>query len=254
MSYDMSGGIVEDIEYYIEKHQKKKDRKQRKHNKGQSGLVIENIEALTCTQKKVFDSYYSNNNLVLHGCAGTGKTFLSTYLGIKDILEKVDNKERVIIVRSAVPSRDMGFLPGSVTDKIKVYETPYRDLMSTMFNRGDAYDILKQRGKIEFITTSHIRGQTWDDAIIVIDEYTNMTFQELDSIITRVGENSRLIFCGDYEQSDLQREYEKIGSKKFRSIIDKMNEFDVIEFQIEDIVRSGICKSYLTQKHLVCSH
>lgn len=253
MSQYLSGANVEDFEYYIEKHQRKKERKERKHTPQQSGLKIEEIEPLTYTQRLVFESYNAGNQLVLHGCAGTGKTFLSLYLAVRDVLEKVDGKQKVIIVRSVVPTRDMGFLPGNITEKTKVYEAPYRDLMSGMFNRGDAYEILKQRGKIDFITTSFIRGQTWDDSIIVVDEYTNMTFQELDSVITRVGENSRLILSGDYEQSDLQREYEKSGAKSFRKIVDKMDEFDTLEFGLGDIVRSGICRSYLTQKHILYS-
>lgn len=253
MSQYLSGANVEDFEYYIEKHQRKKERKERKHTPQQSGLKIEEIEPLTYTQRLVFESYNAGNQLVLHGCAGTGKTFLSLYLAVRDVLEKVDGKQKVIIVRSVVPTRDMGFLPGNITEKTKVYEAPYRDLMSGMFDRGDAYEILKQRGKIDFITTSFIRGQTWDDSIIVVDEYTNMTFQELDSVITRVGENSRLILSGDYEQSDLQREYEKSGAKSFRKIVDKMDEFDTLEFGLGDIVRSGICRSYLTQKHILYS-
>jgi len=246
MSQYLSGGNVEDFEYYIEKHQRKKERKQRNH-KQSSGLVLEDIEPLTYTQRQVFQSYNAGNHLVLHGCAGTGKTFLSTYLGIRDVLEKVDGKQKVILVRSVVPTRDMGFLPGNMTEKTKVYETPYRDLLSSMFNRGDAYDILKNKGKIEFITTSFIRGQTWDDSIIVVDESQNLSFQELHSVITRVGENSRLILCGDRRQDDLTsvRYKEESGLDQFLNILTKMESFDIIDFQTDDIVRSGLVREYI---------
>jgi len=246
MSYNLSGGNIEDFEYYIEKHQRKKERKERKHTQ-QSGMKLEEIEPLTYTQRMAFESYSSGNQIVLHGCAGTGKTFLSLYLGIRDVLEKVDGKQKVIIVRSVVPTRDMGFLPGNITEKTKVYEAPYRDLLAGMFNRGDAYDILKNKGKIEFVTTSFIRGQTWDDAIIMVDEAQNLSFQELHSVITRVGENSRIILCGDGKQDDLtsKRFKESSGLSQFLNILTHMESFDIINFQTEDIVRSGLVREYI---------
>jgi len=243
MSHNLS--VVENFDHYIEKHQRKKERKQRKHQS--AGLILEEIEPLTYTQKQVFESYNAGNNLVLHGCAGTGKTFLSLYLAVRDVLDKVDGKQKVIIVRSVVPTRDMGFLPGNITEKTKVYETPYRDLLSGMFNRGDAYDILKNKGKIEFVTTSFVRGQTWDDAIVIIDEAQNCSHQELHSVITRVGENSRIILCGDGKQDDLtsERYKEESGLSKFLNILTNMDSFDVIDFQTDDIVRSGLVREYL---------
>jgi len=245
MSYNLSGGNIEDFEYYIEKHQRKKERKERKHQS--AGLTLEQIEPLTYTQRLAFESYNAGNQIVLHGCAGTGKTFLSLYLAVRDVLEKVDGKQKVIIVRSVVPTRDMGFLPGNITEKTKVYEAPYRDLLSSMFNRGDAYDILKNKGKIDFVTTSFIRGQTWDDAIIVVDEAQNLSFQELHSVITRVGENSRIVLCGDGKQDDLtsERYKESSGLSQFLNILTKMESFDIIDFQTDDIVRSGLVREYI---------
>ena len=245
MAQYLSGNNVEEFEYYMEKHQRKKERKERKHQS--AGLSLEEIEPLTYTQRLVFESYNAGNQMVLHGCAGTGKTFLSLYLAVRDVIEKVDGKQKVIIVRSVVPTRDMGFLPGNITEKTKVYETPYRDLLSSMFNRGDAYDILKNKGKIDFVTTSFIRGQTWDDAIIVIDEAQNLSFQELHSVITRVGENSRIVLCGDRKQDDLssERYKEASGLERFLSILDEMNSFDIIDFKTDDIVRSGLVREYI---------
>jgi len=245
MPHSLSGNVIENFEYYIEKHQRKKERKSRKPQ--QSGLILEEIEPLTYTQRKVFEAYHNGDNLVLHGCAGTGKTFLSAYLGIKDILERVDNKRHVIIVRSVVPTRDMGFLPGNITEKIKAYETPYRDLLSGMFNRGDAYDILKTKGIIQFVTTSFVRGQTWDDAVIVIDEAQNLSFQELHSVITRVGENSRILICGDGKQDDLtsERFKEQSGLQQFLKVLYKMEIFKIHNFEPDDIVRSGLVREYI---------
>lgn len=151
---------IREIDYYIDKRQKKKEKKANRRNQ-QSGLLLNEITPLTNTQADVFRSYNSGKNTVLHGCAGTGKTFLSAYLAMRDIMNKVDNKQQLIIVRSVVPSRDMGFLPGNITEKTKVYEEPYRALFSEMFNRGDAYDILKQKGRVQFVSTSFIRGTTW---------------------------------------------------------------------------------------------
>ena len=244
--YSHSGNAaIADFEHYVEKHQKKKERKQRKLK--QSGLNLEIIEALTPTQQAVFDSYYDGQNIVLHGCAGTGKTFLSTYLAVKDILDRVENKRQLIIVRSVVPTRDMGFLPGNATEKMKVYETPYKDLFQNMFNRGDAYEILKGRGVVNFTTNSFVRGQTWDNAIVVVDEAQNLSFQELHSVITRVGENSRIMICGDGKQDDLtsERFKQQSGLSQFLNVLNNMRSFDIINFKTDDIVRSGLVREYI---------
>jgi phosphate starvation-inducible protein PhoH len=245
MSQNLSEQSIADLEYYLERRNKKKERKTRKPQ--QSGLVLQEIEPLTYTQGQVFESYNMGNNLMLHGCAGTGKTFLSTYLAVRDVMEKVDGKRQVIIVRSVVPTRDMGFLPGSMVEKQRVYETPYRALMSDMFNRGDAYDMLKQKGTIQFETTSFVRGQTWDNAVIIVDECQNLSFQELHSVITRVGENSRIVFAGDGKQDDLtsERYKEETGLNKFRNILSDMDSFDIIDFTTDDIVRSGLVREYI---------
>ena len=181
-------------------------------------------------------------NLVLHGCAGTGKTFISCYLAFDDMTK--NQYEKLVIIRSAVPTRDIGFLPGTEKEKSSVYEEPYYDIAIDLFERGDAYQILKTKRLVHFMTTSYIRGITLRDAIILIDECQNMSFHELDSIITRVGENCRVIFCGDFSQSDLKQN----GMKEFFEILASMNRFDFIEFGVEDIVRSGFVKEYIIAK------
>lgn len=220
-----------------------KTRKTRRANiqSKQIGLMLNSIEPLTDNQTLVFES---DNNLVMHGCAGTGKSFIGSYLALKDIL---DNNlfNRLIYIRSAVPTRDMGFLPGTDKEKAEVYEIPYKDICSELFSRDDAYEILKQKNIIHFMTTSFIRGTTMKDAVILVDECQNMSYHELDSIITRVGENCRIIFCGDFNQADLKGN----GIKDFYTVLKQMNEFDFIDFTIQDIVRSEFVKSYLVAKY-----
>ena len=231
------------IEYLYNPTKKQK----RKRKTQQSGLTLQEIEPLTDSQAEVFKAYNQGFNLTLTGCAGTGKTMLSMYLALRDILQKRDEKTRLIIVRSAVASRDIGFLPGNVKEKTKQYEQPYIDLCTFLFGRGDAYEILKTKKIIDFKLTSYVRGETWDDAIILVDEFQNMKFQEQNSVITRVGENSRIVFSGDDRQDDLtsKRYNEESGMEQFMSILDRMPSFSKIDFQIADIVRSGIVKEYL---------
>ena len=204
-----------------------------------SGLELAEIEPLTRNQLRAFES---DKNLVLHGCAGTGKTFISCYLAFDDMTK--NQYEKLVIIRSAVPTRDIGFLPGTEKEKSSVYEEPYYDISIDLFERGDAYQILKTKRLVHFMTTSYIRGITLRDAVILIDECQNMSFHELDSIITRVGENCRVIFCGDFSQSDLKQN----GMKEFFEVLASMNRFDFIEFGVEDIVRSGFVKEYIIAK------
>lgn len=202
---------------------------------------LQQIEPLTKSQLEAFES---NKHLMLHGCAGTGKTFISLYLALDDLQK--EEYEKIVIVRSAVPTREMGFLPGTEEEKSRVYESPYVGILQDLFSRGDnPYGQLKQKGVISFLTTSYIRGTTFTNSVIIVDECQNMSFHELDSIITRVGQNCRIIFCGDFFQSDLRNS----GIKDFMCILKKMNEFTFIEFGISDIVRSDFVKNYLIEKY-----
>jgi phosphate starvation-inducible protein PhoH len=203
-------------------------------------FTIPEIEPLTRNQLVAFES---TKHMVLCGAAGTGKTFISLYLAFDDIAKQ--EYDKIILVRSAVPTRDMGFLPGTDKEKAKVYEEPYYAIANEIFQRGDAYEILKKHNVVNFMTTSYLRGLTVRDSVVIVDECQNMTFHELDSIITRVGENSRIIFCGDFAQADLP----KNGMKEFLQVLNEMSEFDIVEFGISDIVRSSFVKKYLIAKH-----
>ena len=201
---------------------------------------------LNSLQHEVIERWDEGNHLVLHGLAGTGKTFLSVYLALSDILD-MQEQSKLYIVRSVVPTRDIGFLPGNVKEKAKVYEDPYRSICNELFSRGDAYDILKTKNIVEFLTTSYIGGITLKDCIVMVDEINNMTFHELDSIVTRLGRNTRIIFCGDYRQSDLG-EKERSGLKDFLNILNRIDDFSHFEFGVEHIVRSKLVKDYIIAK------
>lgn len=169
------------------------------------------------------------------------------YLALSEILKRNSGYDRVVIVRSVVPSRDMGFLPGSASEKAKVYEEPYKEICDDIFGRGDGYDILKNKKHVSFVTTSHLRGMTFHNSILVVDETQNMSGSELDTVITRIGENCKVIFCGDFKQTDLNNR-ERGGFFNFMKVIEAMQNFEFIEFGINDIVRSAMVKEYITIK------
>lgn len=208
------------------------------------------IKPMTMNQRVAFEAWNRGSNLMLHGIAGTGKTFLAFHFALKELFNSNKRYKKVYVIRSTVPSRDMGFLPGSQRDKMKVYEGPYYDICSKLFERGDAYDILKQRLNIEFLSTSFLRGSTFDDCIIIVDEVQNMNDMELHTVMTRIGENCKIIFCGDVKQDDLtsKRFNEESGLTKFMNIIRNMKEFQFVEFVKEDIVRSKLVKSYIIER------
>ena len=209
---------------------------------------LRTIKPLTTNQQTAFDAYRQNFNLMLHGYAGTGKTFCAMYLALEEILNGKCTRDKIVLIRSVVPSRDMGFLPGSIKDKIAVYEEPYKEICDDLFGRGDGYGILKMKKIIEFTTTSFLRGLTFNNAIVIVDETNNMTYQEIDTVMTRLGNNSRIVFCGDYRQSDLNKPHEKTGITTFMNVTKRIHSFRHVEFQKEDIVRSGVVRDYIIQK------
>ena len=212
------------------------------------------IDPLTENQKKFFDSYAEGKHLVAYGCAGTGKTFITLYNALCEVLDEKTLYERIYLVRSLVPTREIGFLPGTHEDKADIYQIPYKNMVKYMFQMpSDAdfemlYGNLKSQETIKFWSTSFIRGTTLDNAIIIVDEFANLNFHELDSIITRVGENCKIMFSGDATQSDLIKTSEKNGIIDFMKVLRKMPSFDIIEFGVDDIVRSGLVRQYLIAK------
>lgn len=224
-------------------------RKVRKDRQEKLNFVLKKIEPLTENQKISFNAYRNGKNLMLHGIAGTGKSFISTYLALDELINKQHSTyEKLIIVRSVVPTREMGFLPGNTKEKSKVYESPYYAICSELFGRGDAYDYLKNKNLIEFMTTSFIRGITLNNCIVIVDEMANCTLHELDSVITRIGKNCKVMFCGDFRQSDFVKQNDKKGLLDFLRIIRKMDAFEFIDFDEKDIVRSSLVKQYIIEK------
>jgi phosphate starvation-inducible protein PhoH len=211
-------------------------------------FVLREVKPLTQNQKLTMDHYGSGKNLMLMGSAGTGKTFLSMYLALNEVLTGESQYKKVVIVRSVVPTRDMGFLPGNSKEKAKVYEAPYYAICTELFSRGDAYDYLKNKNLVEFISTSFIRGITLNNCVIVVDEAENLNGHELDSVITRMGKNCKIVFCGDFRQSDFIKSTDKAGILDFMKIIERMKSFNLVDFNIHDIVRSGTVKEYLIMK------
>jgi phosphate starvation-inducible protein PhoH len=228
--------------------------RQMKRRKPLSSDYLLDIDPLTENQKKLFESYQSQKHIVAYGCAGTGKTFITLYNALKEVLDERTPFEKIYLVRSLVATREIGFLPGSYEDKSDIYQIPYKNMVKYMFQMpSDAdfemlYGNLKQQETIKFWSTSFLRGITLDNSIVIVDEFQNCTSHELDSIITRVGENSKIMFCGDATQSDLQKTNERNGIIDFMSILRKMPSFDIIEFGVDDIVRSGLVKEYIIAK------
>jgi predicted ribonuclease YlaK len=228
--------------------------RQAKRKKPLNGEYLIDIDPLTDNQKKLFDSYAEQKHLVAYGCAGTGKTFITLYNALREVLDEKTPYEKIYLVRSLVATREIGFLPGSYDDKSDIYQIPYKNMVKYMFQMPSDIDFemlygnLKSQETIKFWSTSFLRGTTLDNSIIIVDEFQNMSYHELDSIITRVGENSKIMFCGDASQSDLQKTNERNGIIDFMTVLRKMPSFDIIEFGVDDIVRSGLVKEYIIAK------
>ena len=230
-------------------------RKQMKRKKPIDSSYMTEIKPLTDNQKVAFEQHGLGKNLLLHGAAGTGKTFITLYLALQQVLDENSPYDKIYIVRSLVPTREIGFLPGDHEDKSALYQIPYKNMVRYMFSMPDdnsfemLYDNLRAQETISFWSTSFIRGVTMDNCIVIVDEFSNLNFHELDSMITRIGEDSKIMMCGDITQSDLTRENDKSGISDFMRILSEMKEFSCIEFGIPDIVRSGLVKSYLISKY-----
>ena len=225
-----------------------------KKNKEINHTNLVTIKSITDNQKVVFDSWKEGKNQFLFGAAGTGKTFISLYLALRDVLNLKEPYNKVVLVRSLIPTREIGFLPGDEEDKAALYQVPYQNMVQFMFEMqneqqfNNLYDKLKGQGTLYFLSTSFLRGLTFDNTIIIVDECQNLNFHELDTIITRIGQDSKIIFCGDFHQTDLVKQNEKNGLHDFLRILGEMEEFNCIEFTIGDIVRSGFVRSYLINK------
>ena len=208
---------------------------------------LKHIQPITDNQVRTFNAYDHGDNLFLHGCAGTGKTFISIYLALKEIENGRSRRRKLVIIRTAQSSKDIGFLPGNEKQKLEVYEAPYKAICAELYHRDDAYDILKQKGIIEFHSTSFLRGTTIDDAIILVDEVQNQRYVELRTVLTRTGDRSRVILCGDTKQDDLtsERYKESSGLSDMMKVFNFMGSMTTVQFEIDDIVRSGFVRDFI---------
>lgn len=207
---------------------------------------LRSTRPLTQGQQQMFESYFIGNNIVANGSAGTGKSYSAIYLALTDILREDSPQEQIILVRSAVASRDIGHLPGEISDKLAPYEEPYKDIFGSLLRKNDAYDVMKETGRVKFMATSFVRGLTWDNAVVIIDECQSMTFHEISSVITRLGENSKLILCGDIAQNDLLvKKSDQSGYIRALKALSKISNVDVVTFTREDIVRSKFVKQWI---------
>lgn len=210
---------------------------------------MKRIDPITDNQKQLFQSYQDGKNILAIGSAGTGKTYISLYLALKDVMANNEYKE-VIIIRSSVQSREQGHMPGNANEKMANFEAPYSDIVNDLFERGDAYQIMKQKRMIRFMSTSFVRGLTFDNSLILVDEVQNMNWGEIRTIMTRVGNGSKIILCGDTKQDDLLVSKNRVdvsGLRQFKKVIDRMTEdcFGTVEFTVDDIVRSGLVKEFI---------
>jgi phosphate starvation-inducible protein PhoH len=238
------------LEGNMAKRQEKQDRQPQltlSHNRLKIRLDdMDVISPLTENQKKFFELYKQGESfMMLHGVAGTGKTFIALYKALEEVLDKSNNLDRVVVVRSAVPSREIGHLPGDEKEKTEVYKEPYIQICSNLFGRSDAYQRLEEQGVTDFLITSFLRGITLDNCVVLVDECQNLTDAEINTIMTRVGVNTKIIFCGDFRQTDLCKKQDMSGLKKFIAIAKMMPTFRMVEFATEDIVRSDIVKQFI---------
>jgi phosphate starvation-inducible PhoH-like protein len=223
----------------------------KKHKKtstaGLFNLHIKDIHPLTENQGRVFRCYDDDKNIVCSGSAGTGKSFVLLYLCLHDLIHSREYN-KVMIFRSSVPTRNIGFLPGDEKEKLAVYEAPYKAICGDLFSRSDAYDILKKKDLIEFQSTSYVRGNTFDNCLIIVDECQDMNLHELSTVITRCGQGTRIFFSGDFKQCDFDGKREVSGFNDFIRIVNQIESFEVVDFGLDDIVRSGLVKEYLVAK------
>lgn len=242
--------------YEVTTHSYEKKKKTTKRVTGhqeinKNNLNLKLVYPITENQTKTFEAYDEGKNLFLLGCAGTGKTFISLYLAFRELMSGDSPYKKVVIIRSAQSSKDMGFLPGTEKQKMEVYELPYKAICTELFSRGDAYDMLKMKGILEFQSTSYLRGTTLNDAIIILDEAQNNSYGNLKTVLTRPGDNSKVIVCGDTKQDDLtsERYKETSGLHDLIRVFEKMESIARVDFTIDDIVRSGFVKQFIIAEY-----
>lgn len=201
---------------------------------------------LTEKQKDSIYAFSSGKHLALLGSAGTGKTFLGIYLASSLMVDPDSQTDKIIVLRTAVQARDQGFVKGDPAEKMDPYSVPYKQAFTKIFGRANSfYDLIKAK-KLVFDSTSFLRSVTFDNAVVIFDEAQNAEFREINTVITRLGQNSRLILIGDSLQDDLSKN-EESGLPKFSKIVTQHlpTDFHITTFTSEDIVRSDLVKRWV---------
>jgi phosphate starvation-inducible protein PhoH and related proteins len=164
------------------------------------------------------------------------------YVGEKEVqCIKISNPDHLYLTDDFIVTHN------TMDEKIEVYETPYRDMFSFLFGgMPTCYNNFKDRNKVHFMPTSFLRGQTWDNAIVVIDEAQNMNFHEINTVMTRIGHNSKVIIVGDSKQTDLYKtSRDSSYMTELERVLRNNKFFDIIHFNKHDIVRSDFVKSWI---------
>lgn len=211
---------------------------------------LRTLEPLSENQRKFFEMYKRGDYCMgVLGSAGTGKTAIAMYKAIEEVLQKDNPFKQVVVVRQCVPTRSVGFLPGTLTDKEEVYQLPYKEICAMLFNRADAWDRLLEQGYVRFLSTTAIRGISIDDSVIIVDEQQNLSFQEMDTVMQRVSYRSKIIWVGDFKQTDLITSKQDVsGMPNFLRILRTMKDYTEVEFTRDDIVRQSLVKNYIIAK------
>lgn len=204
--------------------------------------LVEKVVPMNETQRQMIFAFSQGLNIVAYGSAGTGKSYVGCALALEKLFKR--QSEKIVIVRSAVSSRSLGFLPGNLDEKADPYKAPYKQIINRLCGNGTAWDILIKKEMIEFITSSYVRGITIDNATVIVDEFQNCNQNEAMSILTRVGENCQVILLGDTKQTDLKKDESCFDW--VMSVAQRMPRwFDLVHFYPKDIVRSGFCKDLI---------
>lgn len=229
---------------YFEKTRKRRVRTKNKNIFKLDGFELIDFSPKTDNQARMFDDFHNGSNILAIGSAGSGKTVVSLYLALQKLI--TNGIDKIIILRSAVPTRNQGFLPGTQAEKDDIYKPAYIQLVNFLFHSDTAWDTLTKRGYIQFMSTSYVRSITFENAVIIFDEIQNADFSETISVLTRLGEGCKVFLCGDIRQNDLERKREVSGFLNILKVINRMdNHFSVIEFTRDDIVRSKFVKDLI---------
>lgn len=203
------------------------------------------LKARNENQDRYIQAIRNCNIIVGTGDAGSGKTFISSSIAAEQLLNK--EIERIIVTRPMVTAdEDMGFLPGDIGEKFLPYFRPVYDILKKRLGPSFLQYALKYGvEKVEIAPFSFLRGRTFEDAFVILDEAQNVTVNQMKLFLTRMGENVTVVISGDVNQCDLPKGTES----GLKDLIDRIYDLDidipVIEFSAEDCVRSDICKTAL---------